>query len=271
MSKKRLFQVFDEMNVNDDANKTAHLGCCYDMVEAKTAKGGGHVTMGVPAEEITKIFLGDRQPILLLLDKKEYHRLNDQPVQQQTREQLQNQIEQEADAITAKLKDNTDYQAGYSKGYEDGYTTAGGKYGIQWAAAEVQLEKMAKALEETIAIAYPNVPVLKKASQVLTDYNNYKNGKDGNVNQSVKTIEYMPVHPEDARKPDCPKQFPMHLLDEGQAQRNHSQSLNRLKERGGLSVREILAIVGKKSWSYYANLDWDKALKMLNEIILSNH
>jgi hypothetical protein len=63
----------------------------------------------------------------------------------------------------------------------------------------------------------------------------------------------------------------MHLLDEGQDQRNHSQSLNRLKERGGLSVREILAIVGKKNWSYYGNLEWNEAIKMLNEIIVSNH
>lgn len=83
-------------------------------------------------------------------------------------------------------------------------------------------------------------------------------------------VEYMPIHPEDAKKSDCPKQFPMHLLDEGQAQRNHSQSLKRLKERGGLSVREILAIVGKKPWSYYGNLPWDEAIKTLNDIILTN-
>lgn len=73
---KRLFQVFDEMNVNDEENKTATLGCCYHMVAAKTVKEGGTVTMGVPAEAITKILLGEYQPILILLDKKEYERLN---------------------------------------------------------------------------------------------------------------------------------------------------------------------------------------------------
>lgn len=81
MSKKRLFQVFDEMNVNDDKNKTATLGCCFDMVEAKTVKAGGIVTMGVPKDEITKIFLGERQPILLLMDRKEYRRLEAIPVE----------------------------------------------------------------------------------------------------------------------------------------------------------------------------------------------
>lgn len=83
-------------------------------------------------------------------------------------------------------------------------------------------------------------------------------------------IEYMPVHPEDARKFDCPKQFPMHLLDEGQAMSNHSQSLKRLKERGGLSVHEMIAVANKKPWSYYSKLPWAEALKMLNDIVITN-
>jgi endogenous inhibitor of DNA gyrase (YacG/DUF329 family) len=86
----------------------------------------------------------------------------------------------------------------------------------------------------------------------------------------VKEIEYMPIQPVDAKKFDCPKRFPMHLLNEDQAQRNHSQSLKRLKERGGLSVHEILAVAGKKPYSYYGGLPWNEALKMLNEIVLTN-
>lgn len=83
-------------------------------------------------------------------------------------------------------------------------------------------------------------------------------------------IEYMPIHPDDASKFDCPTQFPMHLLDEDQAQRNHGQSLKRLKERGGLSVHEILAVAGKKPYSYYGGLPWNEALKMLNDIVITN-
>lgn len=85
--------------------------------------------------------------------------------------------------------------------------------------------------------------------------------------EGAKPIEYMPVHPEDARKPGCPKQFPMHLLNEGRAQLNHGQTLKRLKERGGLGVTEILAIVGDKPWGYYGALKWEEALKMLNAIL----
>lgn len=88
--------------------------------------------------------------------------------------------------------------------------------------------------------------------------------------EEAKPIEYMPIHPEDARKFDCPEQFPMHLLDEGQAISNHSQSLKRLKERGGLSVHDILAVAGKKPYSYYGGLPWAEALKMLNDIVITN-
>lgn len=88
---KRLFQVLDEMNVNDDINKTDTCGCCFDVVEAKTAKGGGHVIMGVPAEAIAKIFFGDIQPVLILMNRKEYHRLNDLPVVDKLRRQNRRQ------------------------------------------------------------------------------------------------------------------------------------------------------------------------------------
>lgn len=75
--KKRVFQILDEMNQNDTANKTATVALCNEMVEAKTAKGGGHVTMGVPAEVITQLFTGDRIAILMIVDKKEYNRIDE--------------------------------------------------------------------------------------------------------------------------------------------------------------------------------------------------
>lgn len=85
--------------------------------------------------------------------------------------------------------------------------------------------------------------------------------------EPVKEIEYMPVHPEDVRKPGCPRQIPMHLLNEARAQCNHSQTLQRLKERGGLGVAEILSIVHGKGWNYYGGLKWEEALKMLNDLL----
>lgn len=81
MSKKRLFQVLDEMNVNDEANKTATCACCFDLVGANKVKQGGHVTMGVPEEAVLKLLLGEYKPMLVLLDMKMYNSIEKLPVE----------------------------------------------------------------------------------------------------------------------------------------------------------------------------------------------
>lgn len=43
--------------------------------------------------------------------------------------------------------------------------------------------------------------------------------------------------------------FAMIAPHEGQAQRNHGQTLNRLAERGGLSTGEAIAILEGRKWS----------------------
>lgn len=97
---KRLFQVLDEMNVNDEKNKTATCACCFDLVEAKTAKGGAHVIMGVPAEALHKIMLNEYKPMLVLLDMKEYKRLEAWQVVDKLQE-----AEQRAERYEKALKD----------------------------------------------------------------------------------------------------------------------------------------------------------------------
>jgi len=72
----RAFEVFDQMNQADEVNKTSLLSVSPYLVEAKIAKGGGHVTMGVPAEVITQLLTGDRQVILVVFDKKEFDRID---------------------------------------------------------------------------------------------------------------------------------------------------------------------------------------------------
>jgi hypothetical protein len=73
---KRMFQILDEMNVSDVDNNTATVGICNQLVEAKTAKGGGHVTIGVPAAVVTGLlFDKNKIPILLIIDKAEYERV----------------------------------------------------------------------------------------------------------------------------------------------------------------------------------------------------
>ena len=73
---KRLFQILDEMNVKDEKEKTAFVGANYAFVGAQKAKGGGHVTMGVPESVVMDLlFNKNKIPILLIVDLEEYERV----------------------------------------------------------------------------------------------------------------------------------------------------------------------------------------------------
>lgn len=71
-----MFQILDEMNVNDTNNSTMTLGVCPDLVSANKTKGGGHVTMGVPGEVVLDLLTNkNKKAILLVVDLTEYERL----------------------------------------------------------------------------------------------------------------------------------------------------------------------------------------------------
>ncbi len=79
-NKKRLFQTLDDMNVADGENKTANVQVSNALVIANTAKGGGHVTMGVTREIIhTLMNKPDTICILLVVDRQEYNRVTNLP------------------------------------------------------------------------------------------------------------------------------------------------------------------------------------------------
>lgn len=101
---KRPFQVLDEMNVNDENNKTATCACCFDLVEAKTANGGAHVIMGVPAEALHKIMQNEYKPMLVLLDMNEYNRIGALPVEGKLQD-----AQQRAEETAEKIIDLMDF------------------------------------------------------------------------------------------------------------------------------------------------------------------
>lgn len=169
-----------------------------------------------------------------------------------------------ANQLTGMSLEEAIFQHGYAAGHEAGCEKA-----INDAAERIA-DKLMVIVKQRLGITDEPTRTPCTNSNGCTDWGECEKLNGCKEKEPPKQIEYMPIHPDDAQKFDCPTQFPMHLLDEGQAQRNHSQTLKRLKERGGLSVREILAIVGKKNWSYYGNLQWDEALKMLNDIITNN-
>jgi hypothetical protein len=77
---KRLFQILDELNVKDIEGGTSFVGVNNAFVGAQKAKGGGHVTMGVPESVVMDLLLNkDKIPILLIIDTKEYDKIKNQP------------------------------------------------------------------------------------------------------------------------------------------------------------------------------------------------
>lgn len=62
----------------------------------------------------------------------------------------------------------------------------------------------------------------------------------------------------------CPQSVPMGLLNQDWAKINHDQTLERLDERGGMTVTEILANIYKRSWH---DLPTEKAVVTLFHIM----
>ena len=70
--------------------------------------------------------------------------------------------------------------------------------------------------------------------------------------------------PDDNNVIDCPTRIPIDLLNERQAYINHSQTLNRLAERGGLDAGEAVAIIENRKWKRMSS---QEAVNILNSHI----
>lgn len=70
--KKRLFEVLDEMNIEDGINKTSLVAVSPNFISADKVKGGTKVSMGAEDYVINDLLTDKSMPILLIIDKKEY-------------------------------------------------------------------------------------------------------------------------------------------------------------------------------------------------------
>lgn len=61
---------------------------------------------------------------------------------------------------------------------------------------------------------------------------------------------------------NCPASVPFELLHESQAKANHSQTLQRLAERGGLYPSEMIAVIAKRP--YIHGQDIGKCIEAIN-------
>ncbi len=178
MSKKRLFQVLDEMNVNDDVNKTETCACCFDMVGANKVKQGGHVTMGVPAEAVMKILLGEYKPMLVLLDMKVYNSIEKQPVEDRLNAS-EASVKSRGEIITQLNNRLTNLEAALRE------VQSKAKRGI---FPHLPVETMGAQMCIEID-AYVTDLLTDKTTTMLTDFYDDKKGPKYEVGQPVRTYD----------------------------------------------------------------------------------
>jgi hypothetical protein len=71
---KRLFQVLDEMNLDDTNNGTRLVSIGTSLISADKVKAGTKVTMGGDDQVFTDLMTGKCTAFLVVVDRKEYEK-----------------------------------------------------------------------------------------------------------------------------------------------------------------------------------------------------
>lgn len=76
----RLFETLDVLNQQDDENKTATAGCCFEMVACDVKGHNGYVKMGVPADVAMNVINNNNRfrPVLVIIDMEAYNKIDPQ-------------------------------------------------------------------------------------------------------------------------------------------------------------------------------------------------
>jgi len=87
----------------------------------------------------------------------------------------------------------------------------------------------------------------------------------------MKTLRVIKTNDERVRRrrghaPSHPDSIPWSLIElhREQAERNHYQTIERLQERGGLSVVELYCVLNNMHWNDY---DWDTDYKVVGQFL----
>jgi len=75
MAKKRFFEIIDQMNIQDTENNTENIQVCPTFISANFSKKGTQVTMGVPGNIVFDLESDKLIPVLLLINREEYDKL----------------------------------------------------------------------------------------------------------------------------------------------------------------------------------------------------
>lgn len=85
--KKRMFQVFDEMNLDDTANGTSKLKLSNTLISANKVKQGGSLSFGVDEATLMDIIADNVVAVVVIVDKEDYFKRKDAEPQQPKSEQ----------------------------------------------------------------------------------------------------------------------------------------------------------------------------------------
>lgn len=70
--KKRMFEILDEMNLDDVKNSTCLVRVSNALMSADKIKRGGKVVMGVDEQALMDLVADEVVPVLILVNKNEY-------------------------------------------------------------------------------------------------------------------------------------------------------------------------------------------------------
>jgi hypothetical protein len=70
--KKRMFQIWDEMNLDDVKNNTRLVSISNILISADKVKQGAKISMGVDEQTFYDLMDDKIIPVLVFVDKKEY-------------------------------------------------------------------------------------------------------------------------------------------------------------------------------------------------------
>ena len=93
--------------------------------------------------------------------------------------------------------------------------------------------------------------------------------KEKDVTSSERMFPILLSYRESREHPDCPKEVPWALVEpcRVRAQKNHSQTLERLAERGGLSPAELRCALENKELRHYFPLSSYDAKRAAEDIV----
>lgn len=88
----------------------------------------------------------------------------------------------------------------------------------------------------------------------------------------MTTAAFPILHQPPTSRPDALRSIPWALIapHNEQAERNHSQSLRRLAERGGLSPAEAVAVIEGRPWTELCAMNETECESRLRDLVAAN-